>query len=122
MTISDGYDTKKLTLYPHATPSVEPENSVWMDIEDESSMLVLTIGKAMSFKNEIEDEIINSFISDPSTVTQNMHHRLSRIFDPIPQEGMSPKMFSETTVNQVNSIVTTNIVKENVETTITESN
>jgi hypothetical protein len=27
MTISDGYDTKKFTLYPHATPSVEPKNS-----------------------------------------------------------------------------------------------
>jgi hypothetical protein len=43
MTISDGYDTKNITRYPHATPSMEPENSLWMDIEDESAMHVLTI-------------------------------------------------------------------------------
>jgi hypothetical protein len=52
MTISDSYDTKKLTLYPHATPSVEPKNSLWMDIEDESTLPVLTIGKSQSFKDE----------------------------------------------------------------------
>jgi hypothetical protein len=107
MTISDGYDTKKLTLYPHATPSVEPKNSLWMDLEDESALPVLTIGKSLSFKDETEDELINSFISDPSAVTQNMYHRLSRIFDPTAQEGVSPEMFSETVVNQVNSVVTT---------------
>jgi hypothetical protein len=71
MTISDGFDTKKLTLYPHATPSMEPENSLWMDIEDESAMLVLTIGKSLSFKDETEDELINYFICDPSIVTQS---------------------------------------------------
>jgi hypothetical protein len=59
MTISDGYDIKKLTLYPHATPSAEPENSLWMDTEDESALPVLTIGKPLSFKDEIEDELIN---------------------------------------------------------------
>jgi len=58
MTISDGYDTKKLTLYPYATPSAELENSLWMDTKDESSLLVLTIGKALSFKDETEDELI----------------------------------------------------------------
>ena len=69
MTISDGYNTKKLTLYPHATPSAEPENSLWMDTEAESALLVLTIGKALIFKDEMEDELINCFICDPSTVT-----------------------------------------------------
>jgi hypothetical protein len=59
MTIFDCYDTKKLTLYPHATPSMEPENSLWMDIEDESALPVLTIGKAPSFKDKTEDELIN---------------------------------------------------------------
>jgi hypothetical protein len=50
MTISDGYDTKKLTLYPHATPNPEPEHSLWMDIEDESALAVLTIGKSPEFQ------------------------------------------------------------------------
>jgi hypothetical protein len=106
MTIFDGYDTKKLTLYPHATPSVEPENYLWMDLEDESTMLVLTIGKSMSFKDETEDELINIFISDPSVVTQNTYHRLSRIFNPTAHEGVSLEMFSETVVNQINSAIT----------------
>ena len=83
MTISDGYDTKKLTLYPHATPSAEPKNSLWMDTEAESALPVLTIGKALSFKDEIEDELINYFICDPSTVTQHTHHQLIRVFDPM---------------------------------------
>jgi hypothetical protein len=107
MTIFDGYDTKKLTLYPHATPSVEPGNSLWMDIEDESTLPMLTIGKSLSFKDETEDEIINSFISDPSTITPNTYHQLSRIFDPTAQEGVIPEMFSETVVNQVNLVITT---------------
>jgi hypothetical protein len=69
MTISDGYDTKKLTLYHHATPSAELENSLWMDTEAESALPVLTIGKALSFKDYTEDELINYFICDPSAVT-----------------------------------------------------
>ena len=69
MTIYDGYDTKILTLYPHATPSAKLEHSLWMDTEDESALPVLTIGKSMSFKDEIEDELINRFISDHSVVT-----------------------------------------------------
>jgi hypothetical protein len=81
MTISDGYDTKKLTLYPLATPSVKPKNSLWMNIEDESALPVLTIGKSLSFKDKTEDELLNSFISDPFVVTPNTYHQLSRIFD-----------------------------------------
>jgi hypothetical protein len=81
MTISDGYDTKKLTLYPQATPNAEPENSLWMDTEAKSALPVLTIGKALSFKDETEDELINCFICDPSIVTQHTHHQLIRVFD-----------------------------------------
>jgi hypothetical protein len=65
---------KKITLYPHATPSMEPENYLWMDIEDESALHVLTIGKSLSFKDETEDELINYFICDPFAVTQNTQH------------------------------------------------
>jgi hypothetical protein len=116
MTISDGYDTKKLTLYSHATPCVEPENYLWVDIDDESALSMLTIGKAPSFKDETEDELINCFICDPCDVTLNTHHLLSRILDSIAQEGTSPEIFSETIVNQINSTET-----KNAETTITET-
>jgi hypothetical protein len=47
------------------------------------------------------------------------------IFDPIAQEDMSPKFFSKTIVNQIDSVVTTtavieNVVITNVETITTE--
>jgi hypothetical protein len=113
MTISNGYDTKKLTLYPHGTPSAEPGNSLWMDTEDERSLPVLTIGKALSFKYEIEDELINCFICDPSAVTQHTHHQLIRVFDPMAQEEMNSEMFSETADSQSDSTVTTVVVTEN---------
>jgi hypothetical protein len=121
MTISDGYDTKKITLYPHATPSAEPKNSLWMDTEDGSDMPVITIGKALSFKDEMEDELINYFICDPSVVTQNMHHRLIRVFDPITQEEMNSEMFLEIVDNQIDSAVTTSDVIENDVTTDDET-
>jgi hypothetical protein len=121
MTISDGYDTKKITLYPHATPSAEPENSLWMDTEDESALPMLTIGKALSFKDDMEDELINFFICDPSVVTQNTHHQLIKIFDPMAQEEMNSEMFSETDDNQIGSAVTKSIVTANTVTTYDET-
>jgi hypothetical protein len=114
MTISDGYNKKNLTLYPHATPRAEPENSLWMDTEDENALPMLTIGKALSFKDETEDELINCFIYDSSVVTRNMHHRLIRVFDPVIQEDISSEMFSKTTNNQNDSAVTTTAVTKNV--------
>jgi hypothetical protein len=114
MTISVGYDTKKLTLYPHATPSAEPENSLWMNTEDESALPLLTIGKAMSFKDEIEDDLINYFICDPSAVTQHMHYQLVKVFDLMAQEELNLEIFSETADNQSDSAVTTIVVTTDV--------
>jgi hypothetical protein len=121
MTLFDGYNTKKMTLYHHATPSEEPANSLWMDTEDESALPVLTIGKSLSFKDETEEKLINFFICDSSSITRNMHHRLIRVFDPIIQEDMSSEMFSETTENQNDLAATTTIVTKNVITTDDET-
>ena len=53
MTISDGMETKILTLYPLARPSLEAETSLWIEQEEEEDVQpLLTIGKALSFKNE----------------------------------------------------------------------
>jgi hypothetical protein len=78
-----------------------------MDTEDGSALPMLTIGKALSFKDETEDELINFFICDCSSVTQNMHHQLIRVFDPMAQEEMNSEMFSETVENQIDSDITT---------------
>jgi hypothetical protein len=108
---------KKLTLYPHATPSAELENSLWMDTEAESALPMLTRRKALSFKDETKDELINCFICDPSNVTQHTHHQLIRVFDPMAQEEMNSEMFSEIVDNQSDSAVTTVVVTTNAVTT-----
>jgi hypothetical protein len=60
-----------------------------MDTEAESALPVITIGKALSFKDETKDELINCFICDPSAVTQHTHHQLIRVFDLMAQEEMN---------------------------------
>jgi hypothetical protein len=107
-------------MYPHATPSTEPKNLLWMDTEDESALPMLTIGKALSFKDETKDELINCFICDSSAVTNDTHHRFIRVFDPITQGEMSSEMFSETTKNQIDSVVIATAITIDDETTTAE--
>ena len=74
MTISNGTDKKKLTLYPPARPSSDVETPLWMDLEEEKgTQPLLKIERALTFKNEIEDDTICSFISDPMSVTKNAY-------------------------------------------------
>ena len=73
MTISDGTETKRLTLYPPARPSLETETPLWMELEEEDGVyLLLTIAKALTFKDEIEDDAINSFISEPTYINKHV--------------------------------------------------
>eukprot|EP00253_Pinus_taeda_P021687 PITA_21687 len=67
MTISNGQETKQLTLYPHATPMINNDNFVWLDYEDEETQPILTVGQALTFKDSTEDELISNFISEPSS-------------------------------------------------------
>jgi len=50
MTISNGYATKQLTLYPHATPLINNDNSVSVDFDDQLTQPILTIRQALSLK------------------------------------------------------------------------
>jgi hypothetical protein len=81
MTISNGYETKQLTLYPHATPLPNNDNSVWVDFEDQPTQPLLTIGQALSLKDSTEDEIINNFICEPSSVTPKIHNQLTVLME-----------------------------------------
>jgi hypothetical protein len=72
MTISNGYETKQLTLYPHATPLINNDNSIWVDFDDQLTQPLLTIGQALSLKDSTEDEVINNFICEPSSVTPKL--------------------------------------------------
>ena len=78
MTISDGTETKNLTLYPLARPILEVEASFWMDPEEEEGVQpLLTIGKALNFKDENEDDAINNFISEPTSVNKEVYQILN---------------------------------------------
>jgi hypothetical protein len=89
MTISNGYETKQLTLYPHATPLASNDNSVWVDFEDQPTQPLLTIGQALSLKDSTKDEIINNFICEPSSVTPQIHNQLTALLDSNNQENFS---------------------------------
>ena len=74
MTISDGTKIKNLTLYPPARSSLEAETPLWMELEEEEGVQpLLTIGKALNFKDEIEDDAINNFISEPTSINKQIY-------------------------------------------------
>ena len=78
MTISDGTETKNLTLYPLARPSLESETPLWMELEEEEGVQpLLTIGKDLTFKDETEDDAINNFISEPTSVNKEVYQILN---------------------------------------------
>lgn len=81
MTISNGCETKKLTLYPHATPMTNNDNSIWLDYDNDAAQPILTIRQALSLKDTTEDEVINNFICEPSSVTAKTHNHLTTILE-----------------------------------------
>jgi hypothetical protein len=105
MTISNGYETKQLTLYPHATPLSNNDNPVWVDFEDQPTQPLLTIGQALSLKDSTEDEIINNFICEPSSVTPEIHNQLTAVMESDNPENLdsasppqTPKTFSSKSI------------------------
>ena len=59
MTISDGTEIKNLTLYPPAQPILEDETPLWVAPEEEErAQPLLTIGKALTFKDETETMLL----------------------------------------------------------------
>jgi len=96
MTISNGQETKQLTLYPHATPMINNDNSVWVDYEDEETQPILTIGQALTFKDSTEDELISSFISEPSLVSPEIHIHFTAILESESQQNLRTENLSHT--------------------------
>jgi hypothetical protein len=100
MTISNGYETKQLTLYPHATPLPNNDNPVWDDFEDQPTQPLLTIGQALNLKDSTEDEIINKFICEPSSVTPEIYIQLTAVM-----ESDNPEDFDTTSPPQTPKII-----------------
>ena len=90
MTISDGTETKNLTLYPPARPRLEVETPLWMDPEEEEGVQpLLTIGKALTFKDETEYDSINNFISEPTSVNKKIYQILNATLGEEEQENIT---------------------------------
>jgi hypothetical protein len=96
MTISNGYETKQLTLYPHATPLINNDNSLWVDNDDQTTQPILTIGQALILKYTTEDEVINNFICEPSSVTPETHNQLATLLESDTQENLNSEDLPQT--------------------------
>ena len=71
LTISDGTKIKNLAIYPLARLSLEAETPLWMEPEEEEGVQpLLTIGKALNFKDETKYDAINNFISEPTSINK----------------------------------------------------
>ena len=90
MTISNGTETKNLTLYPPARPSLEAKTSFWMDPKEEEGVQpLLTIGKALTFNDETKDDAINKFISEPTSVNKEVYQILNITLGKEEQENLT---------------------------------
>jgi len=94
--ISNGCETKQLTLYPHATPMINNDDSVWFDYDDNATQPILTIGQALTLKDTTEDEVISNFISEPSSVTSETYNQLTVILEPETQEKLKSENLPQT--------------------------
>ena len=53
-----------------------------MELEEEEGIQPpLTIGKALTFKDEIEDDATNSFISEPTSVNKQIYQILNNTLE-----------------------------------------
>ena len=102
MAISDGTEMKNITLYPPARPSLEAETPLWVEIEEEEGVQpLLKIGKALTFKDETEDDSINSFISEPTSFNKQIYQVLNSALGEKEQENI----IEETLVNDTHIIL-----------------
>eukprot|EP00253_Pinus_taeda_P028586 PITA_28586 len=109
MTISNGQETKQLTLYPHATPMINSDNSIWVDYEEEETQPILTIGQALTFKDSTEDELISSFISEPSSVNPETFNHFAAILEPESQQNMNDENLCQTPLGNSSKSTTVEI-------------
>ena len=59
-------------------PCILQLDLLWMELEEEDNVQpLLTIGKALTFKDEAEDDSINSFINEPTSVNKQIYQILN---------------------------------------------
>eukprot|EP00253_Pinus_taeda_P027115 PITA_27115 len=109
MIISNGQETKQLTLYPHATPMINNDNSIWVDYEDEETQPILTVGQALTLKDSTEDELISKFNFEPSSVSSEMHNHLTAILESESQNNLETENLSQILAGSPSKSITVEI-------------
>jgi len=62
--------TKHHTLFPPSKPNTNHENTIWIEneeVDEESIQLVFSINTTLCLKDDTKNNIINGFLSNPST-------------------------------------------------------
>eukprot|EP00253_Pinus_taeda_P022803 PITA_22803 len=107
--VIEDLETKQLTLYPQATPMINNDNSVWLDYEDEETQPILTVGQALTFKDSTEDELINNFISEPSSVSPEIHNHFTAILESNSQHNLETENLPQTLASSPSKSITVEI-------------
>lgn len=83
MTITRGNDVKNLALYPPAQPSLTIVKTRKQPVRYLTKIIrsPLTAADALEFKNQIEDDVINTFINHPATMSSLKCHMIKAVLD-----------------------------------------
>jgi len=83
MTITRGNDVKNLALYPPAQPSltIVRTRKQPMTYLTENIQSPLTMADALEFKNQTEDDVINTFINHLATVSSLKCHMIKVVLN-----------------------------------------
>ena len=82
---------------------------MWMDYDDNVVQPILTIGKALTLKENTEDEIINNFICEPSQVNSEIQNPLAAILKSDTQEKLKSEDLPQTSTTISSKSITVEI-------------
>ena len=69
---------------------------MWVGFDEDDTLPILTIGEALQFKDETEDDPINSFISSPSSVSPPTFQSLHVVMTDSIQEDITDDFITKT--------------------------
>ena len=83
MTISRGNATKNLILYPPSKPSLPTIHQQFPPPRylEKNLQSPLTLEESLRLKNQLEDDVINSFINNPTIISNPTCQMLKVVLD-----------------------------------------
>ena len=86
-----------------------PVSKFTLFYEDEETQPILTIVQALTFKDSTEDELISSFISEPSSVNPEMYNHFTAILESESQQNFRTEDLSQTSAGISSKSITVEI-------------